>query len=81
MPVVDGVCISVSRHSDSKAQKTVNSAKIQYMTRSRVQSEMRLIEKCQQRTTECLLQVRVEGLDQKTNHQEFMKTEIGKIFV
>ena len=31
MPVVDGVCISVSSHSDSKVQKTVKSAQVQYI--------------------------------------------------
>ena len=31
MPVVDGARISVSRHSDSKVQKTVKSAQAQYI--------------------------------------------------
>ena len=31
MPLVDGARISVSRHSDSKVQKTVKSAQAQYI--------------------------------------------------
>ena len=57
MLVVDGVRISVSKHSDSKVQKIVKGAHVQYIGKIVCVAEMRLTKKCQQRTMECLLQV------------------------
>ena len=82
MPVVDGARISVSRHSDSMVQKTVQSAQVQYIDKivCVVGSE---IDREAVTTDSGMLASRFKkkGLDRKTNHQDLMKTETEEIFV
>ena len=74
MPVVDGARISVSRHSDSKVQKTMKSAQAQYINQ---------IDREVSTTHSGMLgsSFKKKGLDRKTNHQDLMKTETEEIFV
>ena len=81
MPVVDDARISVSRHSDSKAQKTVKGAHAQYIGKI-VCGAGNEIDREASTTHSGMLAISFKkGLDRKTNHQDFMKTETEEMFV
>ena len=82
MPVVDGARISVSRHSDSKAQKTVKGAQAQYIGKI-VCGAGNEIDREASTTHSGMLasSFKKKGLDRKTNHQDFVKTETEEMFV
>ena len=82
MPVVDGARISVSRHSDSKVQKTVKSAQAQYIGKI-VCVAGNEIDREASTTHSVMLasSFKKKGLGRKTNHQDLMKTETEEIFV
>ena len=73
VPVVDGVRISVSRHSDSKVQHI---GKIVCVAGSEIDREASTTHSGMLTSS-----FKKKGLDQKTNHQNLMKTETEEIFV
>ena len=81
MPVVDGVRISVSRHSDSKVQKTVKSAQVQYIDKIVCVAGNEIDRETSTTHSGMLASSFKKGLDRKINHQDLMKTETEEIFV
>ena len=82
MPVVECARISVSRHSDSKVQKTVKGTQAQYIGKivCVVGNET---DRAASTTHSGMLasSFKKKGLDRKTNHQDLMKTETEEMFV
>ena len=77
-----GVRISVSRHSDSKVQKIVKDAQAQYIGKITGVAGNEMDREVSTTHSGMLASsFELNGLDQKTNHQEFTKTEIEEIFV
>ena len=82
MLVVDGARISVSRHSDSKVQKTVKDAQAQYIGKivcgagNEIDREASTTHRRMRASS-----FKKKGLDRKTNHQDLMQTETEEIFV
>ena len=73
VPVVDGVRISVSRHSDSNVQYI---GKIVCVAGSEIDREASTTHSGMLASS-----FKKKGLDRKFNHQELMKTETEEIFV
>ena len=81
MLVVDGARISVSRHSDSKVQKTVMGAQAQYIGKIVCGVGNEIDREASTTHSGVLASSFKKGLDHKTNHQVLMKTETEEMFV
>ena len=82
MPVVDGARILVSRHSDSKVQKTVKGAQAQYIGKIVCVAGNEIDREASTMHSGVLASsFKKKGLDPKTNHQDLMKTETEEMFV
>ena len=77
-----GARISVSRHSDSKVQKSVKGAQAQYIGKIVCVAGSEIDREASTTHSGTLASsFKKKGSDRKTNHQDLMKTETEEIFV